>query len=164
MKFVVIPLILFSLLSHAVSRVGGGKIQSQLSDFEMELPAEYQVLQQVGVEQVMARGPIMYSANGGYIDLKIFISEFVHYFKNIQHLNPEDLTKWMAQANWQEFATADHCVRGFKQTNNTLASYVFTWGSGKGFVLNMANVSVSDTTVQQMLSTLRLAPGACSWK
>lgn len=51
-------------------------------------------LQQVGGQQVVARGPFMYGPRG-FVDLKILISEFSQHFENLKDLNQVDLNERM---------------------------------------------------------------------
>ena len=163
-KIILFGTILFTLGGHGVSRVGGGKIQSVDSEFEAELPPSYAQIIQSDAKRIIAKGPSMFAGSRGLIDLNLYISEFSEFFSELKDLGPQEFKDAMGINGWSEFGTFDACIVGLKQTNADLASYLFTWGAGKGFVINTPNVQPSDSTVHFILKSLRLMPGACSWK
>lgn len=155
---------LFAGSVHAVSRVGGGKVRSQSSGFEMLLPAEYFRVENLGTTAVLARGPIFFHGRMGRIEAFIRISEFMNDFSDARELSRNELEQRLQAAEWTHFQMPDACIAGFKNVNGPLISYIFTWGGGKGFVVNTSNLKNSDDSVQLMLQSLQLDPGSCAWK
>lgn len=151
--------------AFAVSRVGGGKVKSNSSGFEMTVPNAYARIEPYGQDKVIARGPQFFSANRGLVELFIRIAEFADEFPDAIPQTSSELALRFHLAGWSQHSTVNNsCVLMFSRRSSSLTSYILTWGSGKGFVLNGPGYEDVDQAMQSMIQTLQLDPGACAWK
>lgn len=163
MKFAISVIVLFiSVCAFPVSRIGGGKVGSLSSNFEMEVAAPFTDLKQLS-ETVLANGPPGIGPNG-FSSQFIEIREFREYFSEIENSSKLETQTFFAARGWEQNQSIKTCVEAYAFENATATGAALTWGSGKGVILQgpaTANVKIA---IQQMIVTLKLLPGACAWK
>ena len=157
-------LCLWAAPSGAVSRVGGGKVRSQSSGFELQTSQQFAQIKNIGAEAVRIEGPPVYIAGRGVAAQFVDITEFRSDFHDLADLNREELRQRLSNSLWQELSSPHECVLTMKNANPQIAAVIATWGDGKGFVLKGQRLPDVERAVQDMLSTLQIDPGACAWK
>lgn len=164
-KYFLLGLLFLAQGTFAVSRVGGGKVQSQSSGFEMSVPLGYDRVESYGIDAVIAKGPQAYIRNQGVVELFVRIAEFEREFPDAKKMTAPELSQRFTLAGWQQVTEFNFpCVLIFTRNQGSLVSYIATWGAGKGFVLNGPAMDSVDISMREMLGTLKLEAGSCSWK
>lgn len=156
-------LCLWTDLSGAVSRVGGGKVSSQSSGFQMQVPPHFSNLKSIGNAAVRAEGPAVYKSGIGVTSQFVDITEFQSEFPDLTDYRREQIQQRLSESRWQEVSSHQDCALIMKSTNSQIVAIIATWGKGKGFVLKGPRLSEVDRAMQEMLSTLTLEPGSCAW-
>lgn len=149
--------------SGAVSRVGGGKVRSQSSGFEMQTPQYFAQLKDIGTQAVRAEGPAVYISGRGVTNQFVDITEFRSDFPDLVSMNRAEIRQRLEASRWQELPASQGCVLVMKNANPQIAAVIATWGNGKGFVLKGRNLPDVNTAMQEMLTTLSIEPGSCAW-
>lgn len=149
--------------SEAVSRVGGGKVKSQSSGFELELPAPFTYSEDIAGLRVKALGPVVFVANKGMISQYVEISEFHDDFAEVVNLSAQELNTRFTTNNWTALGNSRECVLILRNQSPSIAAYIVTWGSGKGLVLKGPRLPDVEKAMQSMLESLSIT-GGCAWK
>ncbi len=149
--------------SGAVSRVGGGKVRSQSSGFEMLTPKHFAHLKDIGAKAVRAEGPAVYISGHGVTNQFVDITEFRSDFSDLASMTRKELHARLSGSRWTELSDPLDCVLIMKNNNPQITAIIATWGNGKGFVLKGRNLPDVNTAMQEMLTTLSIEPGSCAW-
>lgn len=162
-KLTFLPVALLALNCFAVSRVGGGKVRSNSSGFEVQIPKSYaKTIERA--ETVTALGPNVYVAGQGLMPEYIEISEFSAEFPNLVNYSEEQLENRLTANSWEVIPGANEsCVAGLRFASNQVVVYALTWGSGKGVVLKAPRLGGTEEAMKEMLATLVLDTGSCAW-
>jgi hypothetical protein len=162
-KLLVATLLLFAVNSIGVSRIGGGKISSQTSLFEMEVPQSFGQIEQNG-NVVIAMGPLAVQP-GQAVRQFLQIREFTDYYLSIAKLDRASVQAHFVASGWDivPFAS-DDCVDVYAFSNTNTRGFAATWGEGKGVTVVGPNTGLVQVTQEQVLQSLKLDAGACSWK
>ena len=162
--------ILITLMSMAwaipglcVSRVGGGKIQSVPSGFEITIPNPFSNIKESS-NGLRAVGPIALVPAQGLQRQFIEISEFAADFPDTVSLGRESLMKRLLQSKWIEFRSSHECVLALKSHENGVFALLLTWGDGKGFTLKGPLSTEVEEAATKVVSSLVLDSEVCSWK
>lgn len=162
-KLTFLAVALLALNCFAVSRVGGGKVRSNSSGFEIQIPKSYGKTTE-RAKTVTALGPNVYVAGQGLMPEYINISEFSDEFPDVVNYSAEQLKKRLIANNWEVVPVAsESCVIGFRFASNQVVVYALTWGAGKGIILKAPRVGGTENSMLEMLATLSLEPGSCAW-
>ncbi|MEK2689820.1 hypothetical protein [Bdellovibrio sp. GT3] len=156
-------LIAWTSLSRAVSRVGGGKISSLSSGFEMIVPQNFTNLFATRTESVRAEGPPVYVYGRGVTTQFVDITEFQDEFADFTNYSALEIRERLEQSKWRLVSESD-CAIIMKNNDPKIVAYIGTWGAGKGFVLKGLNLPDVDQAMIGMLGSLRVTPGSCAWK
>jgi len=153
----------WSIQCIAVSRVGGGKIQSHFSGFELVMTAPFDKLQdyQGGI---VANGPNTFSPQLGMFRQFIEISEFSDEFKDAVLLSKNELVDRMSKSKWIEVPASITCAVELRQDHGNVAASLVTWGQGRGFVIKGPRSPQVERTIQAILKSVKTINGACTWK
>ncbi|WP_142698815.1 hypothetical protein [Bdellovibrio sp. ZAP7] len=161
---ILLAILLASTTSHAVSRVGGGKVRSLRSGFEASIESLF-VTTQSSEQMVRCSGPIgpirqtkSFSTGTQYFE----ISEFADEFTNATALSKKQLTDRFEKSQWQEVKKAQ-CDLTLKQRTSGVVAYIVTWGHGKGFVMKGTDSPDTNRAMDKVLATLKIT-SECSWK
>jgi hypothetical protein len=152
----------WSIQCIAVSRVGGGKIQSHFSGFELTITAPFDKLldYQGGI---VANGPNTFSPQLGIFRQFIEVSEFSSEFPDAIHLDKKSLTDRLSKSNWVENPSSISCAVELRQNHASVIAYLVTWGEGKGFVIKGPRSPQVETAMRAILASLKIENGACTW-
>lgn len=162
-SFLVGAIFLCALTSLGVSRVGGGKVSSLSSQFEMVVPEPFSNLEQID-QMVIANGPLM-GGHGIPTPLFLHIREFSDYYSDLRTLSRVELESYFLTRGFKkENLNTDPCLEIFSFENTTTTGAVATWGNGQGVTLTGANAEIVALTLRSALQSLVLNPGACAWK
>jgi len=153
----------WSISGHAVSRVGGGKIQSHTSGFELTVPAPFDDLQTYQ-QGIVARGPSTISPQLGMIRQFIEISEFSGEFKDAVLLSKSELVDRMSKSKWLEVPASISCAVELRLGSGNVAASLVTWGQGRGFVIKGPRSPQVERTIQAILKSVKTIHGACTWQ
>lgn len=156
-------LIAWTTLSRAVSRVGGGKISSLSSGFEMIVPQNFTNLFATRTESVRAEGPPVYVYGRGVTTQFVDITEFQDDFSDFTNYSALEIRQRLEKSNWRLVSESD-CILIMKNNDPKIVAYIGTWGMGKGFVLKGLNLPDVDQAMIGMLGSLRITTGSCTWK
>lgn len=152
----------FAATSLGVSRVGGGKISSSESLFELQMAAPF-----LGIEDykdtVIAMGPKGFSATQ-FISQFIQVREYASRFNKLVTDSRRDTKSFFLSQNWDAFVTTQDCIDAYSYTNSTATSIALTWGQGKGVILEGPATPMVRDAIEKTVQSLTLLPGACSWK
>lgn len=166
MKFKIsfLTVLLLALSASAVSRVGGGKVRSNSSGFEIQVPKSYGKTKEQA-DGVTALGPNVYVAGQGLVPEYVNISEFYLEFPDLVTYSPEELETRLTANRWEVIpAEAHSCIVSLRFASNQIVVYALTWGNGKGVVMKAPKVGATEDAIKEMLATLTLDPGSCAWK
>jgi hypothetical protein len=159
----IIALMLASI-GHAVSRVGGGKIQSLESGFEFSIDSAFKT-SQVTEDSVQCLGPVgiirqetTVSAGTQYFE----VSEFRTEFPDATALTKKELIARFEKSNWQA-AQSQACELVLRSYSPGIVAYIVTWGSGKGFVIKGTDSADTQRAIQKAFETLKVT-SECQWK
>ncbi len=162
-KIIFLTFALLALHAAAVSRVGGGKVRSNSSGFEIQIPNSYSRTAE-RAEAVTALGPNVYVAGQGLVPEYVTISEFYAEFPNLVQYSAAQLEAHLTARNWELVPLdGDNCVSALRFASRQVIVYALTWGNGKGVVLKAPQVGQTENAIKQMLSTLALDNGSCAW-
>jgi hypothetical protein len=163
------PLIIFTSLliaatSLGVSRIGGGKVSSMSSQFEMTVSESFFDIQQIG-SVVMANGPFGMFSGGQMAQQFLQIREFSDLFSSAANLNRQETEAYFTSRGWQhEALLSNSCIDIYSYKNNSTAGFVATWGAGKGLHVVGPLTDLVMFALEDSWKTIALQPGACSWK
>jgi hypothetical protein len=162
-RLLLLGISLCALTSWGVSRIGGGKISSLESKFDMNMPAPFADLQQSG-NIVIANGPVIVR-NGPLEQQFIQIREFKDYYASLASTNRADIEVYFKTRHFQRLnLNPDPCIDAYEFSNESTAGIVATWGDGKGLTMTGPRSDLVITASRQALASLQLQPGACAWK
>ncbi|WP_413586244.1 hypothetical protein [Bdellovibrio sp. HCB274] len=150
-------------LSGAVSRVGGGKINSLSSGFEMDAPESFLNIKATGRDSVRAEGPPTYVMGRGVMTQFIDIGEFRNEFPDFVDYSANDIQSRLERSAWSVVSNSD-CILIMKSNDPQITAYIATWGLGKGFVLKGRSLPDVDKAMTGFINSLVLTPGSCAWK
>lgn len=156
-------ILISSSLSNAVSRVGGGRIRSTASGFELTFPFPFVQLGLLSADAVRASGPMAYFAGQGLRQQFIDVLEFETDFKDKSQLSRENLRQEFTTAGWVEMNTSS-CVAHFKKENGSVIAHVVSWGSGQGYVLRGPLTAEVSQAMDAILKSQQRATAECLWK
>lgn len=158
-----IAIILSGSLSQAVSRVGGGKVRSASSGFELTLPFPFIQIGLLSADAVRAMGPMAYLAGKGLSQQFIDVLEFENDFKDKGQYSREDLRRDFISNSWTEMNTSN-CVLHFMKENGSIIAHVVSWGSGRGYILRGPLTSDVSQAMNSALKSQQRVSAECLWK
>jgi hypothetical protein len=150
-------------LGEAVSRVGGGKVCSTISGFELSVPSPFVQLGSVSPDVVRASGPKTYVNGQGIRQQFIDIVEFETDFKDLSFKTRDELRQEFLSAGWTEMETSS-CVVHLAKENGSVIAHIVSWGSGQGYILRGPFTNEVSLAMDAILKSQRRASVDCSWK
>lgn len=161
---IILPLLmLVTSHGHAVSRVGGGKVSSAASGFELTVPSPFIQLGALSSDSVRAIGPTFFINGQGLRKLFIDILEFSTDFSSLANISRDDLRREFLTAGWTEENTHG-CSVHFKMEGASVVAHVVSWGSGKGYILHGLLLSDVAKTMDEIVGSQQRASEECQWK
>lgn len=162
-KFLILSFFTFCAASSlGVSRVGGGKISSSESLFELQMAAPFLGLEEYK-DAVIAIGPKGFSSTQ-LISQFIQVREYSSRFHNLAKGDRQDTKNFFTGQQWDVFTKVPDCIEAYSYTNDTATSITMTWGQGKGVILEGPATPTVRQAMETTVQSLTLLPGACSWK
>lgn len=147
----------------SVSRVGGGKVSSTSSGFDMEIPSLFFSIKPWGTEGIRADGPpIMLGA--GLTSQFMDVLEFQNEFSQMVTLTPAELRTQFLSLGWVEQPSTIPCAIHFYGRSSNMTAHVLSWGNGRGVVLRGLATNQVTAGLTQALATLTRHSQECSWK
>lgn len=156
-------ILISSSLSNAVSRVGGGKVSSTSSGFELSVPFPFVQIGLLSADAVRASGPMAYFAGQGLRQQFIDVLEFETDFKDKSQLPRENLRQEFTSTGWVEMNTGS-CVAHFRKENGSVIAHVVSWGSGQGYILRGPFTADVSKAMETILKSQQRASSECVWK
>lgn len=161
---VTVALFFTASFAGAVSRIGGGKIQSVSSGFEMNVnllfsPADIQN------DSVRCLGPISVIQRGANATMgtQYFeVSEFAREFPDATSANSQELITRFEKSGWKA-QPSENCNTVLRLRTDGAVAYIVTWGSGKGFVMKGTPTAQTEQAMREALLSLKIN-GGCAWK
>jgi phosphoribosylformimino-5-aminoimidazole carboxamide ribonucleotide (ProFAR) isomerase len=153
-------------VGNAVSRVGGGKVSSQQSDFEMTFNLSFQQLDQNG-KSVKGIGSVVFASLGiGSQPITQFyeLTEFADEFPDAVTLTKSELIERFSKSQWHEVPSPSACAVLLRTNNRGVIAYIMNSGEGKGFVLKGTNTPETELLMENAIKTLVISEGGCKWK
>lgn len=153
-----------TLSAHAISRSGGGKLESAELGFIAETPEPYtrpNPLVNDGLRlwsDFVLSGGIGMSAES-FVELRTIESEFPDLAKATRK-GTHDM---FAAIQWISKTHLDSCVDVYERKSSTVTSVAVTWAPGRGIVVLGGVSRVAVKAIDEVVATLRLTPGACGW-
>jgi hypothetical protein len=157
----------------AISRVGNGRIESLASRFDAPVPAEFCAADSCLVDETESHGLVFQDARGARMapsplvpisePLRLFADEFAQRFPDWVKLGRAELTGELASRGWKRTDSPDPCVEAWRNESASGFSWLGTWGDGRGVVLFGLNAGPTLDSASQLISGIRLEPGACAW-
>jgi hypothetical protein len=162
-NFLAFTTVLLSALAvHAVSRIGGGKVSSVDSGFEIKVAQPFLGLDQLQ-DIIMANGPIGFN-NNQLVSQFILIKEFSVQFEDLKNESRESIKDFFRKASWTSILSTNPCVEAFTYTNDSTTGTAMTWGDGKGIILQGPATPMVEQAIEETRQSAALVPGACAWK
>ncbi|MNL00397.1 hypothetical protein D3C87_1208300 [compost metagenome] len=152
-----------SSLSNAVSRVGGGRVSSTSSGFELSVPFPFVQIGLLSADAVRASGPMAYFAEQGMRQQFIDVLEFESDFRDKSHHSRDDLRQEFISAGWVNLETSS-CVAHFKKENGSVIAHVVSWGSGQGYILRGPYTADVSQAMDAILKSQQRVSAECLWK
>lgn len=165
-KLLILGSLLLPIFSYPISRIGGGKVNSNLSLFQAELSLFYQKVQ-TGNEVIH-----LYSLPPGLGGMtradqgKLFLAEFSDIFPRAVEFSREETTEYFSAlgfVNLTENYNLDDCIEIYYKDSQTTNQFVLTWGNGRGFQINLTKDAQTQYEGQRLIESVVLLDGACSW-
>jgi len=158
-----VALLIVGEFAGAISRSGGGKLESFELGFEAETPREYaraNPLRDHGLRlwSDTIFGSSTFSAES-FIELRTVESEF----PEIAKLNRTGVEAEFSKLGWKRIASSDPCVDSYRNVSSSVAATVLLWGPGRGLVILGGLSQPAKNGVDEIISTLELTPGSCAW-
>lgn len=157
--------------AFGISKVGNSRVADHVQGFETVFPEglySSRELPQDGLE--LQTLPKFVSGSGvgqpGFRSLRVQLRIFEADFHKLAGFSPDELRKAFLGMNssvWWESRTHDPCILAFLSEQGNLYQLVTTWGHGKGLVVLGEKDPDIQRGMREMLSELRLEPGACGW-
>jgi len=162
MKSVILALVLMALSAFGVSRVGGGKVNSYASGFELEVPQEFLNMEQYP-DVIVANGPMLISNSTPMLQF-IQIREFKNYYAAQATLSRAEMETYFTSRRLVKLTgVPDPCMDAYAFDNRGTTGLVVTWGDGKGVTLTGPSSPLVKSAVESILQSMTLVPGACAW-
>ncbi|MBO9666261.1 MAG: hypothetical protein J7501_05560, partial [Bdellovibrio sp.] len=165
MKGLLFVLLTLPTWSFAVSRVGGGKVRSLNSGFELNVQSPFMVAT-LEKESVRCLGPDAITVNNGtLISLNQYfeITEFNNEFENVNSLDKEQLIHRFQDSGWSEQSSSMSCALSMRYEQDGAVAYFITWGKGKGLAIKGTDTSDTVKMIENALKTLQV-PTGCEWR
>ena len=151
-----------------VSQVGGGKVSSVDLGYSANVPATFSQGFLVGPQGVQLQsGFLAQNPFGNRLgSLVINLYELPQEWPHLAQLNTrQDFQTALIQLGWSRVTIgSDPCLEIFEKDSSTTISIVIGWGPQKGLHLVGPLSTVVRQGIQDLVQTLTLNPGACSWK
>jgi hypothetical protein len=157
-------LLIWTTEGFSVSRVGGGKVRSNSSGFELSTPRDFAQIRPLNDEALRVMGPVVATITTGFIQQYVEVSEFRNEFADATQLSATDLKKRFTAQKWTDHKSHTGCVVLLKSSQNGVFAWIATWGQGKGVVLKGLALPDIDNAMTAMIQSLSLDEGACAWK
>ena len=168
--------LLFSIMSSAISRVGGGGIESETSNFKTEIPAQFQGGNLASTEgsgintnELLLRDVIKIGINAQIS--QILMAEFQIRFPSWVEQDPANFANFLAQQGFQVMSVPKiPCAQGWylstpAQNGKSAAEHmVIRIGPAQGVAIDgTANGDVL-SALKGVQESIELIQGTCSWK
>ncbi|MFN7904036.1 MAG: hypothetical protein ACK5P5_02530 [Pseudobdellovibrionaceae bacterium] len=170
-KIFTLALIVFqSVPSFSISIIGNGIILDLNNGVKMNLVQNYsQSFQVSGEDGIKLTDPTRFFHLNSPTPLteSIFVYRLQKFQSQLTDLSREDFRNhflYHPKTSWQEIETNDPCVEIFTNNSTANVNYIASWGSGKGLQVLGTPTAYSKQSVMNMLQSMVLGEGACSWK
>ncbi len=158
-------LVTFAAISaHAISRSGGGKLESAELGFVADTPEKYPrssalVNQGLRLWSDFVISGVIGTTAEAFVELRTIESEFPDLSKSTRSGTHALFTtiQWTAKTH------PDACVDVYERKSATVTSVAVVWGPGRGIIVLGGVSQIATKAIGEIVTTLRLTPGACAW-
>lgn len=153
-----------AISAHAISRSGGGKLESVDLGFEAKAPTVY-----TRPNSMTDAGLRLWSDTLFGFSFEISAESFIE-LRNLQTEFPQlaqsdrvETGTAFSKIAWVRSAHSEACIDVYRRESKTVTATILVWGPGRGVVI-LGGVSVTaKTAIDEIVQTLRLSPGSCGW-
>lgn len=161
LNLIVSGLLLWTPPTWAVSKVGGGTLSNEDVGFYCSIPLGYQTFYVAPDQDVKMDAP--HGGRGSFVIPRFLVA---HMLENEQpewvgKTDASEFANHFAAAGWTRVPHVEPCVEQWEKPGTGALTRVLSWGDGRG-VIFVGPSQYND--VRQIADSLRLVPGACSWK
>lgn len=151
--------------AEAISRVGGGKLESAPLGFVATAPSEYPRDVPIGDKNLRLWSNRFFagdpkSSGESFIELRTYGDEF----SNFTTLNRSATAGSFAKMTWvRSLSPADPCIDVYERTTADVSAFALVWGPGRGVIILGGVSSYARSAIDEIVQSLHLKPGSCEW-
>ncbi|MEK7357129.1 MAG: hypothetical protein AAB250_11820 [Bdellovibrionota bacterium] len=150
-------------LSHAIGRSGNGKLVGTEDGFEADAPSAFFMPDSLPNGGLRLNRSFVMPGSGhqsAYIDILRLTAEF----PSMGELKRADFVKGFVDQGWTSMPSANACIETLRYKGHGTEAAIVAWGPDKGVVVLTAESDLGTAAVEEIVETLVIDSGACSWK
>ena len=158
--------LLWASASFAVSRVGGGTCSNPDEGFAYTIPLTFSVSSVYSDDSVQLSGFMVFGPLSGQASFE----KVNQYLLRPQIPELADVTdraevvQYFLRKHWSRVGSADPCLEIYSYESAFGYSVVIGWGAGRGLVLSGPPTDHVKWGIGEIVNSIQLNMGACSWK
>lgn len=161
---IILAIMILSTFTHGASRVGGGTLSNDTDKYEMDLAPAFTQAELLPNEVVRLLGPTGITSMRFSAPQLIQIYRFEESNAAASATDRTALVVFFNNNNWQIGNHTDICIDVYSKKTQSAVTYNVVWGNQSGATLVGQNTKLIEASIEQMIKSIRLLPGACSWK
>lgn len=155
--------LLCASLSHAIGRSGNGKIVGWEDGFEADSPSAYLLpkkMQEGGLRLARPFAMPGSSSQDDHVDLRRLVVEY----PTKANATRVEFVEAMLASGWRQVLSNDACKESFGFESANIRASLVAWGADRGVVILGVDAPSVAFAIDEIVRTLVIDPGACSWK
>jgi len=145
-----------------IGRSGNGSsLVSDSLGFRADAPKAFPEIRLLEGEALRLRFPGVEFLNGAMIQPFIEVSPISKLFPEVREWSRAQVEEHFNSIGWVKAQGEDSCIDIYRQPESQV--FIAIWGIGKGISVIGPDSSNVKVGIREILGTLRLSVGACSW-
>lgn len=160
----ILAVTLVTVSSQAISRSGGGKIESRELGFTADAPATYARTNPVENSGLRLWSNTFLPGSPGFSpDAFIELRDYSSEFSQLATSDRVQTSDEFARLGWTKTTHMNACVDVYSRSSTNVTSVAIVWGPRRGMVVLGGVSSEATTAIDEIVRTLSLESGACAW-
>lgn len=147
----------------AISRSGGGKLESADLGFSASAPEAYPRANPISNQGLRLWSGMDFGGSDALANSFLEIRAFGGEFSNLISANRSATSIEFSRIGWLKNAHSDLCIDVFERDSATIHSVAIIWGSGRGIIVLGGLSKLAKDSVDEIVSTVTLLPKSCGW-
>lgn len=163
-SFIILTIMILSNFTHGASRVGGGVLSNDKDKYEMDLAPAFTKAELLPNEAVRLIGPAGLQPMTFGVPHMIQVYRFADSNAAARSTSRTHLQAFLKQNGWQTGTHLNTCVDIYMKATNSAVTAIAVWGNQSGATLVGQKTNLVQASIEKMVKSIRLLPGACAWR